>query len=102
VKNVKGSTTGRAILVTMSIDDNIYTFIFGNAFGGTVRPCCEPFEASERGLELNASGNGEDFFDFSFVVFLVGVALGSYNTIPVTMARYLYISYFQRGQLLSL
>jgi hypothetical protein len=74
----------------MSIDDNIYTFIFGNAFGGTVRPCCEPFEASERGLEFNASGHG-DFFDFSFVVFLAGVALGSYNTIPVTMAR----SYFQ-------
>lgn len=62
----------------MSMNDNIYTFIFGNAFGGTVRPCCEPFEACEMGLELTASGNGEDIvFDFSFVVFFVCVALGS-------------------------
>lgn len=78
MKNGKGSTKGRAILLAMSMNDNIYTFIFGNAFGGTVRPCCEPFEASERGLELIASGNGEDIiFDFSFVVFFAGVALGS-------------------------
>jgi hypothetical protein len=63
----------------MSVDDNIYTFIFGNAFGGTVRPCCGPFDPCERGLELNASGNGGDDIavGFRFVVFFAGVALGS-------------------------
>jgi hypothetical protein len=63
----------------MSVNDNIYTFIFGNAFGGATGPCCEPFELSDRGLELTASGNGEDdiIFDFSFVVFFAGAALGS-------------------------
>jgi hypothetical protein len=77
VKNEKGSFTGKAILVAVSMNDNIYTFIFGNAFGGTVRPCCEPFEASERGLEVTASGKEDIIFDFSFVVFFADVALGS-------------------------
>jgi hypothetical protein len=50
------------------MDDDIYTFIFGNAFGGTVRPCCDPFEPF-----VSAS----TVADFCFVIFFAGVALGS-------------------------
>lgn len=71
-----------------SLNDNIHTFIFGNVFGGMVRPCCETFELCEGGLELKVSGKGEGFVvdGFNFVVFLAGVVPGSLNTIPITMA----------------
>jgi hypothetical protein len=68
LKNGNGSITGRAILVVMSMDDNIYTFIFGNAFGGTVRPCCELFEPC---------GSASIVSDFCLAAFFAGVALGS-------------------------
>lgn len=48
----------------MSMDGNIYTFIFGNAFGGIVRPCCDPFEPCE---------SASTVADFCFVVFFAGV-----------------------------
>jgi hypothetical protein len=67
----------------------IHTFIFGKVFGGAVRPWCELFGLSDCVLELNASGNEEDFSltGFAFVVFFVGVALGSWNIISVTMTH---------------
>lgn len=70
--------------------DGVHTFIFGNVFGGTVRPCCWPFSLCETGLETNGSGEGDDFpvVDFGFAVFFTGEILGSLNTIPITIVTH--------------
>jgi hypothetical protein len=64
IKNGNSCITGRVILVVKSMDGHIYTFIFGNAFGGIARPCCEPFEPCECASTVA---------DFCFVVFFAGV-----------------------------
>jgi hypothetical protein len=77
------------VLIEMSVDI-IHTFIFGNVFGGALRPCCEPFGLSDWRLGLDSSGSEEDLTvtDFDFVVFFVDAALGSLNTISVTMTTH--------------
>jgi len=84
-ENRKGFFIRTVTLIAGSMN-TIHTFIFGKVFGGAVRPWCELFGLSDWVLELNASDN-EDFSlpGFTFVVFFVDGALGSLNTISVTM-----------------
>jgi hypothetical protein len=44
--NGKGFVIRTATLIEKTMDTT-HTFIFGNVFGGAVRPCCEPFRLSD-------------------------------------------------------